>query len=180
VWGLARNAYEQSRELQEGRDYVRKDGNLYMIGAGGNMVDAYNYPLECLKAYPKLKTNYYAQSIPYMFSQYDCLTGFSGAIGAQEYLQTQFQTWSFYTPSFLNTCREVVKVPPALMDDSDRRGFPCMHIMPTRNEQLQKVVEIAARMYLKVPVLIITATARETYEVEEKVLDYIKRKHNDE
>jgi hypothetical protein len=180
IWDLAFNAFHNSNSLQEGVHYVRSNNTLYMIDDGGNQIDAYDYRLECLKQHPKLKTNYYAQSIPYMLSQYECITGFSGSIGAQEYLQTQFQTWSFYTPSFLNTCRDVIKVPAALMDDPARRGFPCAHVMPTREEQLKKVVQIAARKYMKVPVLIIAASTREAYELEEIVRDYIKTHHDGE
>lgn len=179
VWGLANTAYEISRDLREGIDYVRKDGTIYEIGAGGNLVDAYAYHLECLKPFPKLKTRYYAQSIPYMFSQYECLTGFSGSVGAEEYLWEQFKTWIFKVPPFLDTCRGVNKVPAQLMSDPSRLQSSVMYVMPTRREQLQKVVEIAARTYIKVPVLIIATTTREAYEIQELVLAYIALKHND-
>jgi hypothetical protein len=180
IWVLARNSYLASLALQEGVHYRAEGSNLYMIGPGGNLIKAYDYRLECKKTHPRLKSNYYCQSIPYMFSQYECLAGFSGSIGAQEYLWDQFKTWSFYTPSFLNTCKGVSKVPPSLMDDPERKGFPCVHILSTREKQFQKIVEIAARMYIKVPVLIIAASALEAYALERRLVAYLCVKHNED
>lgn len=182
---LAQYAYEQAQSMEFRQHYDRRDNKYVRLDNLGNPVLAYDLGIEYLSytelnTPPQLKTNYYVQSIPYLLSQYECITGFSGSLGSpseREFLKIQYQAWCFDTPSFLNTCRDVIKVPPKLMDDPERRGYPCVHVFPTRADHIDKIVRIAARMYVKVPVLIIAQTTDEAYLIAEKLLEYIQILH---
>ena len=177
LWELARNAGDSASAFRENEDYIRQGDKFFLLDERRRPLDVYDYKLEYLKPNPKLRTNYYYQSIPYMLSQYECITGFSGSLGSpseREYLEKQYKAWCFDTPSFLNTCKDVVKVPPQLMDDPAKRGKPCVHVFPNQTEQIRKIVQIAARMHIRVAVLIIASTTAEAYLIADEVEKYLR------
>lgn len=179
VWSLA-DFYKKDADRMVLNENYKHQGNTLVAleGSAKRVVYHYDYRLEFLKYAiknipPVLKTTYYVQSIPFMLSQYSCIAGFSGSIGTKaerKFLCEKYNVWWFDTPSYLNTCTNVRKMPPQLMDDPVlSKGVACVHVYPTTEAQHAKLVEIALRLYRSVPVLIIAKSTGEAYEIEEKI-----------
>lgn len=177
IWNMALMQVREAKEWKQGEHYDIV-GGTYVLLVDKRPVAIYDGRLEYLKfandnISPVLKTGYYVQSIPYMLSQYNCITGFSGSLGSpaeRKFLSEQYKVWCFETPNFLNTCEGVTRVPPTLLADEAANGKSCVHVANSLDLQLRKVVEIAVRMYMKVPVLIIAKTTEEAYTIEDKIL----------
>lgn len=172
IWALAQYHVKNARGMSQGKHYER-NGDIFSLKPEGVGHDG---SLEYLKYKatgidPVLKTCYYVQSIPYILSQYDCISGFSGSLGSdseREFLQEQYKVWCCDTPNFLNTCNDIVKEPPKLMTDFDSNRS-CVHAFPDANSQLSKIVSVALEMYRKVPVLIIAKNIEEVYDIESRI-----------
>ena len=172
----AAEAYLTAKKMVLGEDYSIVSGQ-YVILIDKKPFELYDPALECLKFIkhgqpPHFSSTYYVQSVPYILSQYDCITGFSGSLGSpseRAFLAQQYKAWSFDTPSFLNTCTNVYKVPPTLMCDPQHPDVPAVHVYDSVDQQVGKVVEMCLRMHLTVPVLVIARSTEEAIEIEAKV-----------
>ena len=183
VWEVAETAHHRAQSMELNRDYAVKEGK-YVILRDGKPVELYDYALEYLNYAlhnkpPVFRSNYYCQSIPYLLSQYDCITGFSGSVGSQSernFLKEQFKTWCFDSPSFLDTCPNVSKTPPTLMSDAAvSNSKPCVHVYRTIDQQMAKVIELCTKLHSKVPVLVIAKSTKEATDLRDKLLAFMRQ-----
>jgi hypothetical protein len=78
VYETAAYAYQRSKSMVLNKDYAVV-GEKYVILRDGKPIEVYDYALECLKfikrgVAPTFSSTYYVQSVPYLLSQYDCIT----------------------------------------------------------------------------------------------------------
>eukprot|EP01038_Epipyxis_sp_PR26KG_P004797 gene4797-6724_t len=179
VWELAQRAKEEAERMLENNEVERYGSRFILKG----YLDSYNTSLEYLNFVhngipPVFKSCFYMQSVPYMLSQYDCITGFSGSLGSpaeRDFLRQQYKAWWFDTPSFLNTCTNVRKVPPKLMDDDLCKEVPCVHIYDDVQSQVDKIILICSKLYLKVPVVVIAKNTDEAIYIDAKLKESLNR-----
>ena len=177
AYETAAYAYQRSKSMVLNKDYAILQDGKYVILQDGKPIEVYDYALEYLKFIkhgmaPTFSSTYYVQSVPYLLSQYDCITGFSGSLGStseRDFLAQQYKAWSFNTPSFLDTCTGDGKKPPKLMADPLYPGVPCVHVYDTEDQQVDKIVEMCLRLHTKVPVLVIAKSPEEAIAIEAKV-----------
>jgi hypothetical protein len=177
AYKIAAYAYQRSKSMVLNKDYVVNQGDTYVRLRDGKSIVLYDYALEYLKfiergVAPTFKSTFYVQSVPYLLSQYDCITGFSGSLGStseRNFLAEEYKAWGFDTPSFLDTCTNANKTPPVLMDDPLYPGDSCVHVYDTENQQADKIVEMCLRLHIEVPVLVIAKSPEEAIAIEAKV-----------
>ena len=189
AWVTAMDTYDLAHLMEEGIHYNVFDGKYKLLRNGGP-VDDYSLPLEYVKfsktgVPPVLKTTYYYQNIPYLLSQYECITGFSGSLGSEperEFLRNQYSAWDFDTPSFLTTCSiggtNVVKHPPSLMCEKEAAGAAseekAVHVYAEYAEQRAKVVKMCLDLHQRVPVVVICRNSDEAITIRNEVRTALK------
>eukprot|EP01036_Dinobryon_divergens_P034507 gene34507-44593_t len=183
VWREASNAQRTSQSKQKRIDYaIASDGNV-IICENGKPTNYYALWAEyiafteCRKS-PTYQTRFFAQSMPYMLLQYDCILGLSGSLGSpaeRNYLKSTYGAWNYNVPSFLDTCRQMRpgipnKHLPVLVDGA-------VYVFDSKNEQYKAIAELAVDKATHVPVLIIVPyTAKK--EMINLLLSNVRMKDN--
>ena len=107
---------------------------------------------------------------PLLPTGYGTIIGLSGSLGSPEekdFLRSTFDAEFVVVPPFLDTCTNISKQVPSLVDGG-------VHVFGTRDTQLNKVVELAIEKRSVVPVLIITTSETHARAVHEKVTARLK------
>jgi hypothetical protein len=173
VWERACRAYNIASSKQEGlgvpNGYCRvQSGEYVMNDARGIQVNNYyDLWLEYInftrrEGYQaRFQSVFHSQSLCYTMKQYDFICGLSGSLGSPSERESNnqlYRTWNIHVPPFLNTCNEVVKAMPTLIDN-------CVYVYDSDQEQFNKLMETARNLAQGVPVLIIMENAAVVHQL---------------
>ena len=175
IWAECVRAKEEASKKIEYTDYVNTEQNGYEIRINGrtpklklsnHWLEYLNYRdhRQTLGPYKK-QTFFAAMCTPYMYTKYSCIFGLTGSIGGElekEYIKQTYRAVAFEVPQFLKTCSGPGK--------QEARNLG-MELTENREQQRDRVVELAGEYYRKVPVLIIARDAVEMTELYDAIQD---------
>ena len=161
LWQRALKAHAEATALRENEPggFARVGRRAVLLDSHGRHTESWTPALEALNyrlfgAAPRWLTVFVVQSMPHILSKYDAILGLSGSLGSpaeRDYLRVTFRALFVEVPSFLNTCRDVVKLPPALIDNT-------VAVHKTEAAQREAVVRLAGEHSASAPVVIIAAS----------------------
>lgn len=160
--GAARAAYQRAQELLRAGlnrpdGYVVVGNEYKCVNSKGVMLEnRYDLGLEYL-SYTKLgkkpesQSSFFYQSTAHMLKQYDAIIGLSGSLGSpaeKAFLMSTYGAKTIDAPPFLDTCRGVSKVPPALANDT-------VQVYSGAGAHHAAVVALALKQRAHVPVVVL-------------------------
>jgi hypothetical protein len=144
------SAYNDAKKKVEGVDYELHADGLYYLLNDRFQIEKHTYCLSLeyinykrsANYTPKILTNFFYQSMPYMMLQYEAIIGLTGAnlSPAEKKFVSETYLSSFVTvPTFLNTCDGVEKESSALIDNR-------VYLFDKTCEQYSKILQLAINL----------------------------------